>query len=408
VNHPKPYVFQQILVLAMAAALVAGAGGCAGRRKSATVTDKPTAVPSNSFVRQWANGLKLNAKDSVDRMYLRENTLYVYTAANEVYALGRTGGDLKYIATPAVSGGLLRPPLELDDKVIYPSGSTIDVFNNRGRQLRTIELTKSVRSSATGIGNIMYIALDHAAGTGVMAQIDVAKSYHVTNWELMTYGAIDATPILFDKTIYCASEDGRIYAVSDERGQVWSLENNAGYFQTQGKFVSDITVDDFGIFASNTDSKLYCLDRGNGHIKWQYYAGVPLKTAPAVTATMVYQYVEGMGIVAIDKANGTFNRAPKWVMKTATQLLSEDQQYAYLRRRDGRLVAVDKASGQIAFVSNKHPFDVLVTNTKDATIYGATKNGMVWAVRPVLHEGEVGSMVMDFRVERLETLAMAR
>jgi outer membrane protein assembly factor BamB len=241
-----------------------------------------------------------------------------------------------------------------------------------------------------------------------MAQIDISKPYHVTNWELMTYGAVDATPILFDKTIFCASEDGRLYAVTDERGQVWSLENGAGYFQTQGKFVSDITVDDFGVFASNTDSKLYCLDRGNGHIKWQYYAGVPLKTAPVVTATMVYQYVDGGGIIALDKANGTFNRAPRWIVKNATMVLSEDQQYTYLRRKDGRLIAVDKTNGQVAFVSNKHPFDVFVTNTKDATIYGATKNGSVWAVRPVLKEGEVGNMVMDWRAMPLETFASAR
>jgi hypothetical protein len=103
-----------------------------------------------------------------------------------------------------------------------------------------------------------------------------------------------------------------------------------------------------------------------------------------------------------------FDRAPRWIVKNAVQVLSEDQQYAYLRRRDGRLIAVDKMNGQVAFVSNKHPFDVFVTNTKDATIYGATKAGNVWAVRPVLREGEVGNMVMDWRAVPLETIASAR
>ena len=51
---------------------------------------------------------------------------------------------------------------------------------------------------------------------------------------------------------------------------------------------------------------------------------------------------------------------------------------------------------------------MFTTNTKDAIIYGATKSGSVWAVRPVLKEGEVGNVVMDFRAVPLETLAAAR
>jgi hypothetical protein len=382
-------------------------GGCASSRKNSANTNTPMPIPSNSFARQWANDLKLG-KDSVDKLYLRENTVYVYTANHQVYAIGRSGGDLKYLATPEVSGGVLRQPLELSEVVVYPSGSTIDVFNERGRRLRTIELEKPVRSGASGVGNTIYVGLDHTGGAGVMASIDISKPYHVENWELMTYGAIDATPIIFDKVIYVASEDGRLYAVTEERGQVWVLGNGAGSFATQGKFSSDITVDDFGVYASNTDSKLYCLDRANGKIKWMYYAAVPLKTAPVVIGNTVYQYVDGTGVVAIDKTTGQFDRAPRWVVKNAVQVLSEDATYTYLRRRDGRLIAVEKTTGQLAFVSNKHPFEVFVTNTKDALIYGATKSGSVWAVRPVLKEGEVGHMVMDWRAVPLETFAAAR
>jgi len=38
-------------------------------------------------------------------------------------------------------------------------------------------------------------------------------------------------------------------------------------------------------------------------------------------------------------------------------------------------------------------------------IYASTPNGIVWAVRPVLKEGEVGNLVMDFRAE---PIALAR
>jgi len=362
-------------------------------------------VPANSYVRQWSNDLKLTNKDTVDQIHLREDTVFVYTTNHLVYAIGRSGGDLKYLAVPEISGGVLRAPLLLGERVVYPCGSTIDVFTNRGRRIRTIELEKPTRSGAIGTGHTMYIGLDHFGGTGVMASIDIDKPYRVINWELMTYGAVTPTPAMFDKVIFCGAEDGMLYAVTEERGQVWALQRGAGAFKAQGKFVSDIKADDFGVYASNTDSKLYCLDRVNGKIKWLYYASTTLKTSPVVTQTMVYQYVDGTGMVAIDKVNGMFDRAPKWIVKSAVQVLSEDPTYVYLRRRDNRVLAVEKASGQVAFMSKGHPFEVFATNLNDTMIYGATRNGSVWSIRPVLREGEVGTMVMDFRAE---PIAMVR
>ena len=392
-----------VIALVLSTVLVgAGSGGCAGgNRNKGKATEGPVAVPANSFVRHWTNDLKLGAKDGVDELHLGEDVVFAYTKGDLVYAVGRSGGDLRYLAQPDVSGGVLHAPLVLGERVIFPSGSTVDVFNNRGRLVRTVALEKSVTTGAVGSGNIIYVGLAHTGGTGVMASIDITKPYHVTNWELMAYGPIHSTPAMFDRVIYVGGEDGRLYAVTEERGQVWALEGGVGFFATQGKFLSDIIVDDFGVYASNTDSKLYCLDRANGHIKWQYYAARPLKTAPVVTATMVYQYVDGSGIVAIDKTNGTFNRAPRWTVKNAVQVLSEDQGHTYLRRRDNTLMAVDKASGDVVFTSKKHPLGVFATNTKDAMIYGASRGGSIWAVRPVLREGEVGNLVMDFRAEPL-------
>jgi outer membrane protein assembly factor BamB len=375
-------------------------GGCAGHRGKSTGHEQPLPIPSNSFAYQWSNDLKLG-KDPAAELHLRDATLFLYTAGNQVFALSSSGGELKYESAPDVSGGVLRPPLLLGELVIYPCGSTIIVCNNRGRPVRTIELEKPTRSGAIGQGTTIYLGLDHIGGTGVMASVDITKPYKVINWELMTGNAVASTPAMFDKVIFVGSVDGKLYAVTEERGQVWAFEKGSGTFDTQGKFVSDIKADEFGVYASNTDSKLYCLDRGNGRIKWQYFASSPLKTSPVVTGTMVYQYVPENGIVAIEKTAGEFNRVPKWSVSDAVQVLSEDTAHVYLRGKDNRLMAVDKASGKVVFTSNSGAFTVFATNTRDATIYAAASDGKVRAIRPVLKEGEVGTVVMDFRIEPL-------
>ena len=382
-------------------ALGAGVGGCGAWGKKETAPVAPQAVPSNSFARTWANNLKVDKNDPITELHVRQDTLFAYTKGHLVYGVDRIGGNTKYLAQPVITGGTLRPPLLLGQHVVYPSGSSLDILTDRGRPARTIELDKPIRSGAVGEGNFIYLGLDHYAGTGTVAKIDITKPYKVVVWELMADAAVSPTPALHNRVLYVGSEDGRIYAVTDERSQVWSLENKKGWFQTQGRFVSDIKADDTGIYASNTDMRLYCLDPQTGRIKWQYFASAPLKTAPVVTQTMAYQLVPGTGIVAIDKLTGEFHRKPKWIVKEARQVLSEDDQNVYLLRRDNRLMAVNKQSGQVAFLSKTKNLSVFATNTSDSTIYGATPEGHIEAIRPVLREGEVGNIVLDLRPEPL-------
>jgi outer membrane protein assembly factor BamB len=401
-NHQEPLVKQHLVYLSMVIALAAvgaGAGGCgAWGNKQQAKTNGSQPVPANSFVQGWANDLHLR-KERVDELHLRGDTLFVYTDNHLVYGVDRAGGNTKYLAQPQVSGGILRPPLPVGEWVVYPSGSTIDILTNRGRPARTIELEKPIRSGAVGDATKIYIGLDHYEGAGTVAKIDISRPYKVIDWELMTEAAVSPTPALHKRILYIGSEDGRIYAVSDERGQVWSLEEGKGWFQTQGKFVSDIKVDDTGVYASNTDSKLYCLDPQTGRIRWQYWGSAALKTAPVVTATMVYQLVPGQGIVGLDKLQGEFNRKPRWIIKDARQVLSEDEQNVYLRRRDNRLMAVNKQSGEVVFTSKGNAYTTFATNPNDGIIFAGTKDGHLVAVRPVLREGEVGVIVRDLRAE---------
>ena len=332
-------------------------------------------------------------------MFCVRYVLFVYSKNNQVFALGRPkGGDLRYLARPQVTGATLRPPIVIGEFVLYPSGANLEIFNSAGRPVRTIELEKTTRGPGVVSGSTLYIGLDHTAGTGVLASVDLNRPYHYVNWEMMTGSAVSPAPVMDGKNIYAAAEDGKIYAVNEERNPVWKLPGGSYTFNTQGKFVSDLKIDDFGLYAANTDSKLFCIDKANGRLKWQYYSGSPLNTSPVVFPTMVYQYVPGTGIAAIDKANGTFNRQPKWTVKNARRVLAEDANNTYLADQNGHILAVDKKTGQTLFTS-KSKWDVFATNLTDSTIYAISNDGKLTAVKPILRDGEVSTVVMDFRAE---------
>ena len=92
---------------------------------------------------------------------------------------------------------------------------------------------------------------------------------------------------------------------------------------------------------------------------------------------MVYQFVPGQGIVGIDKMQGSSTASRSGSSKNAAQVLSEDAENVYLRRRDNRLIAVDKQSGEGDFTSKAATFTIFATNPADSMIYASTRDGAV-------------------------------
>ena len=369
---------------------VLSAGGCA--TKKPLVKSPVGPLPAGSFARQWTAPLDFT-KDTVREINLTADRVFVYTHGNLAYVINRGGGNLEFINDVNVSGGVLRAPIILGDYLVYPTSSSLEIYSQRGRPLKSISLESPTGASGVGLGNMIFIGENKLGGFGRVVALDITRRADVPRWSVLTRGSITGRLGLYDKVTFTGSDDGTLVALTEDGTPAWpGLPGNL--FATHGKFLSDITADETGVYASNTDTKLYVLDRNNGRIKWQYYASNALKTAPVVTGTMVYQLVPGKGLIALDKNTGGFNREPKWTVKDAVQFLSEDEGHSYLLRRDNTILAVDKESGQVQFTSKQKGFDVFATNTTDAIIFAATDKGLVVAIRPVLAAGESGEIVM--------------
>ena len=225
-----------------------------------------------------------------------------------------------------------------------------------------------------------------------MVCVDVKRPYSPAQWELQTGGAVSCTPAFYGGVLYAGSDDGRVYAMTPDRVAAWG--SNHGHFDTRGPIRGDITAEKSGVYVASADSKLYCLDPRDGKIRWQYYAQATLNASPNVTASSVYIHVNGRGLVALDKAEGKFNRDARWICPEATQFLAEDAGHCYARGRDNSILALDKKTGEIKFRSQRKDFVAFATNTVDGMIYGATETGQVVAVVAVLTHGEVGEVAM--------------
>jgi hypothetical protein len=396
--------------LAFGLTLVAALAGCQ-QQKSAP---PPVAeVPSGSFMRKWVADVALKS-DSVANVYVREDLLIVYTKNHFGYVFNRDSGGFMWVANITSPGTKVRPPLVLKDYVILPTVATLEVFDrSTGRNRRSVPLPFALRSGAVGAGTHVYFGADDQ-GYGRVVNLDLAGSQYQatsTKWTLATRGGIASTPAVQQGVVYVGDDHGDVYAVnSDSRAPVWPVKQEGRedtVFGAAGAIRADLKADAFGVYAASEDSKLYCLGRTDGKIRWQYFAGQPLVNSPVVTDTSVYIYVDDVGLVALDKTKGDYNRKPLWTIRNAVQFLAEDERYAYLEGNDHAIIAVERSSGQVKFQSKRKDFYTLATSLKGNVIYTSSEDGHLRAVVPVLTPGTMGEVVFA-PVTPEEALAYAK
>lgn len=365
---------------------VAGAGCTSNKNVEAPL---PQAIEAGSFVEKWQAQLDIG-KSQVEALYLRDNTIFAYGKDRLIYLLDRNSGRLMKVDDVGARSLHVGPPVVLKQEIAYPLATSITIIDKAGHAKREFVAEMSIRSPAVASGDTVFVGGDMQLGPHVVA-FDTKAARQVPKWIIRTTGSFEGSPALHQGILYVGSEDGMIYAMNTDGEAAWPLAGST--FKTAGPITTDIQADDFGVYCASTDGTLYCLDRGNGKIKWRYFGGSPLHASPVVTAKSVYQFVPRVGLVAINKTSGELNRKATWVLEDGRQFLAADQKYAYVRLKDNRIAACDLETGAIAFTTAKNDFRLFVTNPIDSTIYAATRDGKVYAVTPELRSGTYGKLV---------------
>ena len=376
--------------------LAAAIGGC-------VTTKKPVAhigdIPPGSFQNIWSIDSSLA---EVDRSYIEGKSAFLYGDSNTVAAFSLDGVP-QFRVPIGEHGDTVGPPMVQDKRLIFPTSSTLEVITPLGVPIRTIHMERPPRSPGVLVDETVYIGCDSDTG-GRIAAIALDQPYNIYRWTLLT-GIVHTQPVVQNGFLYAATEDGRIFALTLDRAPAWPAgpELPGGVFHTDGKIGTAIKVDDYGVYIPCADTKLYCVDPVTGHLKWEYFASVPLTESPVPTTDMVYIPVRGQGIVALKKKTPQRINMPVWHYDDGKQVLNDDGKYVYILTNDGHVVAVEKATGTLRFSSQRNDFVMGVTHVdpKNPSLYLVTKARELVCIQPVLKTGVVGELVMaDFPAGR--------
>jgi hypothetical protein len=404
--NPSPSIARSIPLFFLALLFA----GCA--KPVRYIPNETAALPAGSFAR-LSNGLldmQLAPDDVLTRIDVREKSIYIFTANKQITSLDRKAFRTNFITNVNARADRILPPVELADKIVFPTSISMELFDYSGKFLRSVSLSAPLRSGAAGIGERIYFGADDTEGGRVMA-LDLSHTYSIYTWQLLTPGgAITSSPVLFNGILFVGTENGDVYAVNEDRSPVWAIES--GVFKTAGPIIADLKANASGLYVASKDEKLYCINMLTGKLLWQFFAGAPLDTAPVPFKDVVYQAIPGVGLAAIEAGNSApYIRSAKWIYPTATKFLSQDEKYAYMvepwqdptdeDKTGNRIIAVDKQTGQKAFESEHTDFSVFGTNIWDSTVYAGYATGQVLAITPVLKAGQIGELVLAPRPSRM-------
>ena len=238
-------------------------------------------ISKPSFVKQWDVQLPLHDGDSVKGMYYLDGTVHVLTTQNFDHAVKGDSGELPYrnqIGTPDVS--LQGGPTLVSGGIVFPTTHTLEVYTRDGMFQRSIDVKYNITNQAMGHQNYVYVGMDFQKGC--IAQVDITQPIVPVQWTFLTFGAIDGAVGISDNVMYCGSEDGKVRAALEDRTPYWPTLTDDAY-DTQSSIVSSISTDSTSCYCSTTAGKVIALDKSNGKLKWEYYAGDPLEFGPQAT-----------------------------------------------------------------------------------------------------------------------------
>jgi outer membrane protein assembly factor BamB len=302
----------------------------------------------------------------------------VNTKYPNVKAKWTVASDANVISTPAVTGDhvIFGNQMGVIKAVSMKDGSEEWSFTTGGPVFST---------PATNAHNVVFGSAD-----GYVYCLN--SSTGKLKWKIKTGSAVLGSPLIHQGVIYIGGSDGHFRSIDSKTGkEVWSF---AGL---EGPVVSTPVVYDDMIIFGAWDTNLYALNRKSGELVWKWNNGSPVRNyspascIPVIHEGVIYVAAPDRYLTAIDAASGKALWRSKDGGVRESIGMSENGKFIYAKSMQDTVVAyaTSREHQRAAWKMNcgfgyEHVPSMLIE--KDGQLFFGTKNGVVYAIDPVLRK----------------------
>jgi eukaryotic-like serine/threonine-protein kinase len=204
------------------------------------------------------------------------DTVYVGSDDGKLYAVSAASGQQKWAFA---TGGLVRSQPAIDTT---QAGSVL-YFSCDDGYLYALNAEAGKQLWRADIGNTTELSVRTNLGS---------------SGSPLGYDYVQSSPVLADGRIYIGSADGKVYAVSADKGDVlWT-------YQTGAQIRATPTLAEGVLYVGSWDSSMYALDAQTGALRWQTPIGGQVQTTALVSGNLIYSASRKASVVALDTATG--------------------------------------------------------------------------------------------------------
>ena len=343
----------------------------------------------------WRMAQPLGEGETVRRIYLMDENVYLISNRNRIYAIDASLGIPKWSAEVAIPGqtvfrpyhadnmSLTEKPSSVGEMIGYVSAKRPKVFNaaviNTSDQVLVFD-----RTSGRLYRQIRFD--DFVANRGGAAD---TMSFFVgaTNGKFYGYSLNEAARAWSlsagDKLVTAPVEQyrGRVFVAGGDFGLYSARTGIVGEGvwrqQLDGPVRAAFHVDARGCYVPCDDNRLYAFDALTGMRQWVFHCEGPCRAPVQVGERTVFQYAEGDGLYAVNIVNGH----KRWRMPEGRRVLAVMKGEAYVLDDAGQLRVTDEILGKMRHTVSLTGLTLFADNCTVAAVYAATADGHVYCLR---------------------------
>ena len=345
----------------------AAAGGADQAKSNKWLVSPETVVDRMEIL--WQNKLPMDNSDSLERLFILNNYVYVLSANNYMVCLNSQTGSVifsRYIAAQGIP--VMGLALYSNKLVSIVGNNLVEIAPESGVEQNSEHLDFNAVCPAARNDAYFYVAGTDKCIRALRAKDKIPVfTFSAENDSAITSVIADGNSVIF------ATDKGNVISVRpDSHKQQWR-------FSAGGAVVGPIVEDADDLFFACRDTNIYKISALTGRFVWKCRMEAILDEAPVVTKEFVYQYVRDRGLAAIDKKSGRII----WQAAGGDKLLTEANEKAYVITNTGTLVVMDNKKAKQLYSVELAGISRYATNLTDSKIYVADGTGRITCLKPL-------------------------
>jgi outer membrane protein assembly factor BamB/predicted phosphodiesterase len=323
-------------------------------------------------------------KIKIGRTNYVSDTLY----SRPQYDINSSYPNVKATWTFSSDANVISTPAATDNTVI---------FGNQAGVIQALSLTDGSKKWSVGTGGPVFSS-PAVVGKNVIVGSTDGYLYCLNSldgkiqWKYKTSAAVLGTPLVDKGVVYIGGSDGHFRCINIKSGkEMWKFSG------IDGPVVSTPVLYKNNVIFGAWDTNLYCLNKKDGRLIWKWNNGSPVRNyspascTPVIHKGEVYIVAPDRYISAVDITTGkTLWRSKDGGVRESIGI-SENKKFVYGKSMQDTIVAYatsrekQTASWKMhCGFGYEHVPSMLIE--RDGQLFFGTKNGVVYAIDPLLRK----------------------